>query len=1143
MSLDTSRFTFNPWNDYFGVLMQQGRVQLDSDWNEWLGQFARRMQAGTLDILGLAGVPSTTPFGFKINAYQAAVGNPHITIGTGRMYVDGLLVENHGSIAIAQWDPTLAEWSGAPPGASEIDVDFTNQPYLPGAIIPGNGPFLVYLDVWQREVTYLEDSNLVDKAVGVDTTGRLQTVWQVKLLDVSSVTNGVNCSTPDSAIQSASVNWENFIQPPSSLLITGVVPSVSSGPCALSPATGYSGLENQLYRVEIHQGGSTSSNPPATFKWSREDASVTTLVIAISTVTNSVGATASQLSVQSLGRDQVLGFSPGDWIEILDDHLELNPPILNGQAQAGELHKIDSIDSAANTITLDSLVSPVTFPINSTNQTDPSRHTRIRRWDQAGTVYESDGATVWVDLDTSGNQGIPVPPPGTALILENGITVAFEGSSYQTGDFWSFAARTADGSVEIFNQPAAAQTQPLATPWNVATTYTPGQIVTSGGVYYVCLVTNTGQTPPNPEFWTSQTPPLGIYHHYRRLGVVDFTAEPPKVSDCREVFPTLANPSIHVTKILQGGNPLLNDSTVTVQSLASGITVVCDVPVDPAIITQPTTLTQGASAWNATTTYTQRQVVTNAGNFYICLATNTGKTPPNAAFWAVAQFNCPICFVKADLPAPTGTLAGGFTSQILSATVSVSSSNINWTPTPTVIAALVSQISPSAPPLLARLTLKGNFIWARDNPNIYLNGATSGAPNPIGGQQTSLQLPSSDGRRAADFDMWFWLVSQPTVTLSATAIIFSNPQPVGSTSATPQSVTLTNNSTTTPLTFPAPGINVSGPNAGDFKVTNNCTTVAPGGSCTITILFAPTASGTRTAQINITESADTNPLVITLTGTAIQPAVTPSPSSLGFGVQVIGTTSAPQTVTLTNSGSSQLTISSPAVESSDFAVLSTTCAGSLQPGQQCAINVQFEPQPGPSGTRTSTLQIQTNAGNVTGGTLLIPLTGMASPGNPAINPSATGLNFGSVLLGTSKSLTLTLTSSGTTALAMTLIQFGGTNARNFTTQQSTCTGTLQPGQQCAITVAYRPSDTTLQTAQLEIFTNAAGSPLIIQLTGTGFEKTGGGGGKLIHAAIAESSPILRSSTTQPTPIEAESESATKTPFISPQERPPAGPQP
>jgi hypothetical protein len=215
MSFDKSRSTFHPWRDYFGVVMQQGRVQLDSDWNEWLAEFARRMQAGTLDLIGVSGVPSTTPSGFRITA----TGAPSIAIGPGRIYVDGLLAENHGVSNPPQWDPALAEWSGVPQtaGLAETDSDYaTQQPYYPSPpAISGNGPFLVYLDVWQRDITYLQDQDLVDKAVGIDTTGRRQTVWQVKLLDVSSVVGGVTCASSDSAIQNpAGIElWENVIQP------------------------------------------------------------------------------------------------------------------------------------------------------------------------------------------------------------------------------------------------------------------------------------------------------------------------------------------------------------------------------------------------------------------------------------------------------------------------------------------------------------------------------------------------------------------------------------------------------------------------------------------------------------------------------------------------------------------------------------------------------------------------------------------------------------------------------------------------------------------------------------------------------------------------------------------------------------------
>src|SRR5271154_2587413 len=104
MSFDNSRFPFNPWDDFSGVVMQQGRVQLDSDWNEWLAELNRRIQAGTLDIFGPAVYPANNPFAFQITATASKV-----TIGPGRMYVDGILAENHGLKPDAVWDPTLAE--------------------------------------------------------------------------------------------------------------------------------------------------------------------------------------------------------------------------------------------------------------------------------------------------------------------------------------------------------------------------------------------------------------------------------------------------------------------------------------------------------------------------------------------------------------------------------------------------------------------------------------------------------------------------------------------------------------------------------------------------------------------------------------------------------------------------------------------------------------------------------------------------------------------------------------------------------------------------------------------------------------------------------------------------------------------------
>src|SRR4030095_15595966 len=114
-------------------------------------------------------------------------GTNGLKLGRGRMYVNGLLAENHGDPATVKWDPALAQMSNTPqppPGTETGAIDFTKQPYMtPGTALPaGNGPFLAYLDVWVRPVDYLNDPDLVDKAVGGPSAGRSQTVWQLAAL-------------------------------------------------------------------------------------------------------------------------------------------------------------------------------------------------------------------------------------------------------------------------------------------------------------------------------------------------------------------------------------------------------------------------------------------------------------------------------------------------------------------------------------------------------------------------------------------------------------------------------------------------------------------------------------------------------------------------------------------------------------------------------------------------------------------------------------------------------------------------------------------------------------------------------------------------------------------------------------------------
>jgi Family of unknown function (DUF6519) len=425
MSADLSRVRFDAFNDWAELGLQQGRVLLDADFNELVDIVDRRLRAGAADLgssgpapgdAGVAVVPRTTPDGFRVTASADA-----LTIGVGRMYVDGILVENHGTGA-AGFSPLLAETVLADP------VPYDAQPYWPTPDpLPSGGTYLAYLDVWQREVTPLQDPSLIEQAVGVDTTTRVQAVWQVRLLDPSGTGLGpdVTCDTPDSGVP----GWQDLIAPSAGRLTTGTVRvDQSLDPCQLPPTGGYRGVENQLYRVQIHDPGPLGT---ATFVWSRDNASVATAVTDV--------LSSTMLRVASLGRDSVLRIATGDWVEILDDHREFNQ-------SSGELRKV-TVDEAARTLTFTPALPADLMPTGTGTDTASGRHLRVVRWDQKGKVSLADG-TLLVDLDAVGSTGaIPTPADGSQVVLENGVVVSFgaatAGGALRAGDHWEFAARTA----------------------------------------------------------------------------------------------------------------------------------------------------------------------------------------------------------------------------------------------------------------------------------------------------------------------------------------------------------------------------------------------------------------------------------------------------------------------------------------------------------------------------------------------------------------------------------------------------------------------------------------------------------------------------------------------------------------------------
>src|SRR5439155_370318 len=133
------------------------------------------------------------------------------------------------------------------------------------------------------------------------------------------------------------------------------------------------------------------------------------------------------------------------------------------------------------------------------------------------------------------------------------------------------------------------------------------------------------------------------------------------------------------------------------------------------------------------------------------------------------------------------------------------------------------------------------------------------------------------------------------------------------------------------------------------------------------VTFTPSANGSRSASVTITDNAADSPQNVALSGTGVSPVVSLSPSSLSFGNQNTGSTSTAQTVTLTNTGTAALSISSIAItgtNASDFAQTATTCPSSpstLAANASCTISVTFTPSA--NGSRSASLTFTDNATN------------------------------------------------------------------------------------------------------------------------------------------------------------------------------------
>jgi phospholipase C/archaellum component FlaF (FlaF/FlaG flagellin family) len=310
------------------------------------------------------------------------------------------------------------------------------------------------------------------------------------------------------------------------------------------------------------------------------------------------------------------------------------------------------------------------------------------------------------------------------------------------------------------------------------------------------------------------------------------------------------------------------------------------------------------------------------------------------------------------------------------------------------------------------------------------------------------------------------------LTVSKAKLTFPNTK-VGFSSSS-SSITITNRGLT-PLDLTAFVIqDLLYQNIRDYTQINCTSPLTPGGSCVVTVTFAPAKTGLISGMLEVFDSEiGTSQFNISLSGTGLAaPIVSLLPNALSFGDQEVGTTSGAGIVTVTNTGSATLNITSTTV-SGDYAQ-SNNCGDTLAPGANCQITVTFTPTT--AGLQNGTLSITDDAG---GSPQTASLSGTGTAPGALLSPTA--LAFESTEIGSSSlPQIVTLTNDGTADLAIASVDISGDYF-----QTNTCGTLLPPGANCTISVVLSPTVAGLRTGSLSVTDNGPGNPQTATLTGNG----------------------------------------------------------
>ena len=490
MKGDFSRDTFDRRKHFSRVLVQQGRVTLDADYNEQSSIVLHYLRALARDLIGPYAAPVENG-GFLLTVDAE---NGGVRISGGRYYVDGILVENEEECGYEQQpDYSLGK----------------DDPYLAEMKNPSGLEFWFYLDVWEQHITALEDDSIRESALGgPDTCTRAKVVWQVKALPMAKpaddlakkiralrarraklqlelkktedpearkrLTNEIAKidaeikKLSDAAAEQKEIACDAPLAQLVALSAASLAARVDPGKkvedaCIIPPASKYRGAENQLYRVEIHEGGKAGE---ATFKWSRDNGSGETAWLGTSKDKDDLIVTLTVANTR--------GFAAGDWIELVNNTLDAH-------GATGTLVRLANVEGGNLSVDPESVPGP-----DALAWSEELDNPRVRRWNQIQTedVVLKSGA-------------VPIAEPSATfdgwIDLEDGVQIQFAaGGVYRSGDYWLIPAPFATGKIE-WPQIEDANGKPTGKP----------------------------------------LPPRGVAHHYAPLGFVSRVDESWSLRTCR----------------------------------------------------------------------------------------------------------------------------------------------------------------------------------------------------------------------------------------------------------------------------------------------------------------------------------------------------------------------------------------------------------------------------------------------------------------------------------------------------------------------------------------------------------------------------------------------------------------------------------